>query len=233
MSPHTQHSAYNAQLLPFHLWLALATLLCLSLTSTIILLLLQSGHPEGLEQANGLHLVIAIGGGMLVSYSLLLLLTRSFYIEQFLPLLRVGGRWVILSIIVGIFFAAFIHYLSRELPGPESPSNTFDVIKQHSRTAEVALIFIVTVFAPIFEEYLFRGLILSSLIARFATFIGIVISAVVFMGFHLLEYYDYWLGLMAIFSLGILLGWFRTSSHSILPSILCHASYNLTIILLA
>ncbi|WP_223669788.1 CPBP family intramembrane glutamic endopeptidase [Kangiella shandongensis] len=218
----------NAQRLPYYLWLALATLLCLSLTTNILLLFLSDS-----PQPNGLQLIVAIIGGMLITYPLLMLLTKDFFYQQFTPALRTSFSWSICSVGIGVMLALLIHWFSRQIPGPLDPTNTFDLIKQHSFLAELLLIIVVSIFAPFFEEYLFRGLILGSLAARFATFNAIFTSAVVFMGFHLIEYYDYWVGLLAVFCLGILLGWLKQMSRSMLAPILCHASYNFCIILLA
>lgn len=92
-----------------------------------------------------------------------------------------------------------------------------------------ALLILVVIIAPIYEELLFRGLIFG-LISQAVfknkqtqDFWAIMISSVLFTLVHL--QYD-WFGLGLIFVLAVLLGWVRYRSGSIIIPIILHSVNN-------
>mgnify|MGYP000026407333 CR=1 FL=1 len=221
----------------YHLWLALATLLILSLATSLLLLFFEPLFPATngsvSNQPSGLALIVSITGSILFSYGLLVWMTREYFIKRFKPLLKSRFRWILVSVLTGVAIAVLINVVSHYYPPQPGDVSTFSLIKKDGAVAVVVL-FVATVWlAPMFEEYLFRGLLYDSLLQRFGTIVAICASAVVFMGFHLIEYSDYWVGMSAILLLGIFLALLRQYSRSILGPILCHASYNASILLLA
>lgn len=226
----------NIQII-YHLWLALATLLILSLTTSLLLLLFEPLFPVTgrtvSSQSSGLALIASITGSILFSYGLLVWMTKEYFHNRFKPLLNSSVPWLLISIVTGIAIATVVNLVSHYYPPQPGDVNTFALIKQDG-TIALTVLFIATVcLAPAFEEYLFRGLLYDSLRQRFGTIVAICASAVVFMGFHLIEYSDYWVGMSAILLLGIFLALLRQYSRSTLGPILCHASYNASILLLA
>ena len=220
----------------YNLWLALATLLILSLTTSLFLLLLEplfTNEPTGsISQPSGLALILSLIAAIMFSYPLLMFLTKEYFHNTFKPLFRSTIGWGLVSIIIGVTIASVIHQVSNLYPPQPGQANTFDIIQSSGFLAQLLLIFATVVLAPFFEEYLFRGLIFDSLLKRFDRFVAICLSAVVFMAFHLIEYYDYWVGLLAILILGFFLAIIKQRSESILNPMICHASYNLTILML-
>ncbi len=86
----------------------------------------------------------------------------------------------------------------------------------------VAVIYTVVV-APICEELVFRGLMLSTLkdkVPRWASILGI---ALIFGLIH-----SFPIGFIYAFSLGLLLGWLYYYTGSLLPCIIVHALFNAT-----
>ncbi|MBE6664487.1 MAG: CPBP family intramembrane metalloprotease [Ruminococcaceae bacterium] len=86
----------------------------------------------------------------------------------------------------------------------------------------VAVIYTVIV-APICEELVFRGLMLSTLkdkIPRWASIVGI---AVIFGLIH-----SFPIGFIYAFSLGLVLGWLYYYTSSLVPCIIVHALFNAT-----
>jgi len=78
------------------------------------------------------------------------------------------------------------------------------------------------------EELLFRGYIQTRLVARWGAVWGIFWTALMFGIMHM----DLMQGLFAVV-IGCLLGFITVRSGSIIPAIICHASNNLTSMLLA
>lgn len=221
----------------YHLWLALATLLILSLATSLLLLVFEPLFPvingSVSSQTSGLALIASITGSILFSYGLLVWMTREYFRKRFKPLLKAPFYWLLISVATGVAIAAMVNVVSHYYPPQPGDVSTFALIKQDGAIA-LTVLFVATVWlAPMFEEYLFRGLLYDSLLQRFGTIVAICASAVVFMGFHLIEYSDYWVGMGAILLLGIFLALLRQYSRSILGPMLCHASYNASILLLA
>lgn len=78
--------------------------------------------------------------------------------------------------------------------------------------------------APLAEELTFRGFVYGVLAASPAgPTVAIVVSSVMWASLHA-SYSGY--GLVAIFLIGLYLGWLRKSSGSLWPPIICHSLYN-------
>jgi membrane protease YdiL (CAAX protease family) len=86
----------------------------------------------------------------------------------------------------------------------------------------VAVIYTVIV-APICEELVFRGLMLSALKGKAPKWAGIIAVATVFGLIH-----SFPIGFIYAFSLGVLLGWLYYYTGSLLPCIIVHALFNAT-----
>jgi membrane protease YdiL (CAAX protease family) len=80
--------------------------------------------------------------------------------------------------------------------------------------------------APLFEEMLFRGILLRAFLERYPRGIAIGYSALYFGAAHL-NVYQFSLA----FFLGLLLGWLYERSRSLIPCIALHAAVNTTVVL--
>jgi membrane protease YdiL (CAAX protease family) len=114
------------------------------------------------------------------------------------------------SIVVGTFY-------------PES--HNWDQIPEHVLPTALFLILAV-VMAPLAEELLFRGWIFTALRARRSAFAAIVLSAAVFAAAHNESSHLY---ALAVFPVGLALGWVRERTGSIGATVLVHGSYNLVL----
>lgn len=178
-------------------------------------------------------LSISVCLGLLISYASILRLSRSFFSTVFVPQLKSSLFWIGSSILIGVLFSMTVVWFAPLFEPPSGIDSTFEQIMSGGVGSKTLLFISVVLIAPIGEEYLFRGVLLSGLSTRMRTISAILLSSVVFMAFHLLEYYGYWFALVAIFLLGILLAMLRLRSQSMLVPILCHASYNLIMLTLA
>lgn len=80
---------------------------------------------------------------------------------------------------------------------------------------------LVAIAAPVFEEILFRGIILEGFLKNYTPWKAILWSALLFGAFHL----NPWQAIPAI-GVGILIGWIYWRTRSILPGILIHFTNN-------
>lgn len=89
----------------------------------------------------------------------------------------------------------------------------------------------VLVVAPIFEEFLMRGVILGNLQKQFSLWTSNLVTAVMFVGLHLPGWYfmgKIELGMVVtIFLIGIVLGFVAQKGNSVIASTLCHFLNNL------
>jgi membrane protease YdiL (CAAX protease family) len=86
------------------------------------------------------------------------------------------------------------------------------------------------VLAPILEESLFRGCLLPVLRQSFGSIPAVAITAVLFALFHGPSDLAHWASFTAS---GFAYGWLRLASRSTTAAALMHATYNLTLIIVA
>jgi len=111
------------------------------------------------------------------------------------------------------------------LPNIPSPAHPIAGIASAENPAWVtAMLFLVAaVFAPLFEEILFRGVLLNALWAQTGSkWVAIIGSAFVFSVLHPQLY----LGWMAVFVIGVMLGGLFVERRSLVPCVWMHALNN-------
>jgi membrane protease YdiL (CAAX protease family) len=86
------------------------------------------------------------------------------------------------------------------------------------------------VFAPLVEEFFFRGLLLRGFTSSWGRRIGGLIVTLLFIATHLFETFNYWPATLAILFLGIITLLARWSTGSLLPALAAHLAYNSIIV---
>lgn len=84
-------------------------------------------------------------------------------------------------------------------------------------------------FAPVMEEFFFRGLLLSGFSATWGPRVSAALVTTLFVALHLFETINYWPACLAVLSLGLLALAARVTSRSLVPAMSLHFSYNLVI----
>lgn len=176
---------------------------------------------------DGLMLSVAIILGGIVGLGFILLfikVRRGISISEYLALKPVSLKTIpallgVLVVLVGI--SVGISLLSGDI------KTTDPISEAYSKMRWPALFWIASViFAPVFEESLFRGLIFSGLqVSRLGTVGTIVLTGLVFALLHAVQYDS---GVIAqIFVLGIVFGLVRWKTKSLYTTIGLHAAWNL------
>lgn len=132
-------------------------------------------------------------------------------------------RQAFIQVLKVLPLVTLVGWLFDQLVSKASGSNPLLELVLTTTNPLALLLFSITamVLAPLFEETLFRGVLLPVLGQRYGGLWGVVISALVFGIAHLS------LGeLPALFVLGLGLGWLRLQSGRLGPSVLMHGLWN-------
>ncbi|WP_027338599.1 CPBP family intramembrane glutamic endopeptidase [Halonatronum saccharophilum] len=131
----------------------------------------------------------------------------------------IGLSAIILPLFVGEIVNFFMHILGVSYSEVEGVSEV---------TRGVVGIIFGLVLAPIFEEIIFRGIILEGLSTRHSKKVSIVVSALLFSAYHfnLIQ-------LLPTFILGLFLGYVYIKTRSVLVCIYAHFVYNIVPVLLS
>lgn len=170
----------------------------------------------------------SLAWGLMISEVVFILLPALLYLKLLrLPLrdtLRLrwpGVKLVALSVFLGVGLAgvatwlgqAASEFLGYTVPLPPSlfPTQPVDALR---------FFLSLTLFAPVCEETLFRGVIQRGY-ERYGVWTGILVGGLLFAAYHLS-----FLRLMGIVPIALVLGWVVWRGDSLVPGILVHMSYN-------
>ncbi len=120
-------------------------------------------------------------------------------------------------------FVLLISLIMNSLIENQNGSNPLlEIVLNNNNNLSFILLFVTTtLLAPLFEEIIFRGILLPTLSRDFGIILGIIVSAFIFALAHLS------LGEMPpLFVLGIGLGITRIASGSLLSSVIMHSLWN-------
>ncbi|MBQ3039987.1 MAG: CPBP family intramembrane metalloprotease [Clostridia bacterium] len=186
-----------------------------------------NGTPEEIvkiKSDNG-TLVIMLGYLLTIAIFTVYYLIRKSSILKEAGINKIKPRVALNSALLGVgmlgAFQALVLVIGKIAPKWLETQNAHS---QSILNGSIVVAIIYTVFvAPICEELMFRGLILSALKGKAPKWAGIVAVAFVFGLIH-----SFPIGFIYAFSLGILLGWLYYFTNSLLPCIIVHACFNAT-----
>jgi membrane protease YdiL (CAAX protease family) len=194
------------------------------LLGNLALLAMQAFLPE-----------VASDYGMIVSYPLMFIpamlyaSAKSRFDENFTPAVpvdsnnfgRLGGFAMAVIVSVATLAAAFITDITAKLL-PPMPAFLEEAMKQLLDAPLWITLISVAVFAPFFEEWLCRGMIMRGLLGKMSPFAAISISAAFFAVIHL----NPWQAIPA-FILGLLFGLVYYKTGSLKLTMLMHCVNNI------
>jgi len=141
-----------------------------------------------------------------------------------------GSDWwgvpagMLLQIIIALITAPFIIWL---FPDGAPEQGVAEIAGQSKSVIDQLAVFIsVAVAAPLVEEMLFRGMLLSWLVRRMSNTLAIVVSAAVFAVVHLLDPNAIAL-VPGLFLLGVVLAWVAIRKGDLSLPIALHSGINL------
>ena len=134
------------------------------------------------------------------------------------------GAGVVLQVLVAVVVGGLLQLL----PGEPTEQAVVEVTSGAGRGVDVvALILLLGVVAPVVEEVVHRGVLLSRFRRTLSPWPAILASAAVFAGVHLVDPGALY-ALPGLFLIGIALGWFALATGDLSLPIAVHAGVNLT-----
>lgn len=184
-------------------------------------------EPAGLTVGYGLHSVVQLGTLLGIWWLCVRMLGGAAPLGWRAPrvLRQVAAAAVALISFAPVYFATYAlarlgFHLLDTAPVLQAPVQAaLDSLDDPARFAMVA--FVAVVVAPLFEEVLFRGVLVGGLVAHVGPAPAAVASAIAFALVHLNP-----LPLMPLYALGVLLAGLRLRTGSLVAPIVCHALFN-------
>lgn len=128
------------------------------------------------------------------------------------------------AVVIGPALAFFISAIASALHTPNIKT-PFDTMITSTWT--FALLAVTAVIAaPIFEELFFRGFLQPLLCRSFGVIAGVLITAALFGAAHGAEYKWTWQYIAGVGVVGVVFGWVRARTDSVIPSTVMHGCYN-------
>ncbi len=110
--------------------------------------------------------------------------------------------------------------------GQATQAVTQELVDAHTVASQILIGFLIVVLAPIIEEIMFRGVLLSRLYLSLPAAAAVMISALAFAAIHLGDA-NAW-ALPGLVTAGIVLGWFTIRDRDLSRAVPIHMGFNLT-----
>ena len=128
----------------------------------------------------------------------------------------------------GFSLAIIIAAAGTVLPTPDFELPMEALLKSTSNLVILGLFAIV--FAPPFEELVFRGFLFPVFESAHGTTVAVTATASLFSLLHGSQYGWHWPHLMMLFGVGVVFGVIRAATKSVLACAIIHAAYNATLV---
>jgi len=138
----------------------------------------------------------------------------------------VGLGFGLIAVVADVVVAVVVSAIVRAITG-HAPAHPPTVMRDMQGAWAIPVAFVAVVMAPLGEETLFRGFVLQGMENGFSPARAVVLSAVMFAFVHV-----YPVEMPSIFAIGILLAVVFRQRRSLLASMTCHGTVNLTVVLL-
>jgi membrane protease YdiL (CAAX protease family) len=152
--------------------------------------------------------------------------------DEGLGLRRVPRRWLLIAAGTGVAIAFCYFAVAMWLVpfDPKTPLGPLAQFASGGALSRVVFALIALVYAPLVEEFFFRGLLFKGFSASWGTIAGGAVVTVLFVLLHLFETINYWPATLAILSLSVSTLIVRIRSGSLYPSMALHFAYNAVVV---
>ncbi|UCD28900.1 MAG: CPBP family intramembrane metalloprotease [Planctomycetota bacterium] len=155
-------------------------------------------------------------------------ITIGWVFKDFHVNVGLGVAAFVVTVIVLIMFASFLIVIYPDILS--QPSAAQQAIEGSFPRLSIPVIILMTLFVALWEEFVFRGFVLTRLYALFRRWwLAVLVGSAVFGMMHI---YEGLLAVLLIFILGMIMGSLLVWRKSLLPSITFHLMHNLVMFLL-
>lgn len=146
---------------------------------------------------------------------------------------RPANSWYFpLAIITGLAAVFLGGLLAHALAGDHAPKQDINLwARSVSMGLRVPLALVTVCIAPLVEELIFRGVLLSGLMRRMHVGWAALLTALIFGCVHLPDFDFAWYPVSTLVLFGLLLAWLRLKSRSLWPAVAAHATNNLVAVI--
>jgi membrane protease YdiL (CAAX protease family) len=214
---------------PFWGYLDLALVLGLLFAFVALILLAAAGFVFALPSLRRDQAQLLLPTQIALYAAVYLSLRLVFAVRHSKPVLSSLGwcaaRFNLLVVALGGILLAFIvSGLAALVHTPKVPSPVESLMD--SPVLLVLFGLMAVTIAPFFEELFFRGFLQPLLTRSLGIIAGIVLTGAVFGSLHAPEYSFAWQYAVAVSLVGVVLGWLRVRTDSIIPCTVMHGAYN-------
>jgi membrane protease YdiL (CAAX protease family) len=191
----------------------------------------------GVEDTGLAILVVSLPIQAAATLSTLVLLGRRHVGASFPDQVGLAWRWgdapwVLAGLVLQFLVAVVVGSLLNLLPGEPSQQQVVEVASEVPRDGMLIVVFVLlAVVAPMVEEIVYRGVLLSRLRRSMRPWPAILVSAGAFAAIHLVDPAAIY-AVPGLFLIGVALGWLAISTGDLGVPIAVHAGVNLTAVLL-
>lgn len=152
-------------------------------------------------------------------------LARIRFVDYF-ALQPIGARTILFALVCTLGYGALLDGVTYALGHPMLSPFVVGLYQTARAGGTLWLVLLVVIVAaPITEEFLFRGLLFRGWArSRLGAVGAVALTSLIWAAMHV--QYD-WLGVTEIFGLGLLFGWLRHRSGSLLTTLMMHGVYGL------
>jgi len=169
-----------------------------------------------LDQENLRELLMSVIKVIILTGGLYILSKQEKINKKNFTIKPLNSSLLFISIAMGVLIVFNPLIVSISLFSQDQVNNIVTSIAD--KPVDVFVFLNLVVFIPIFEELLFRGLILSGLKNSYNIIIALIISSVIFGLFHV--------DILGAFIFGLWLGWIYLKTNNILLCVLVHSACN-------
>ncbi|HEX2832320.1 MAG TPA: CPBP family glutamic-type intramembrane protease [Thermoanaerobaculia bacterium] len=142
---------------------------------------------------------------------------------------RAIALWAIAGTVISALYMSGVQWLVP--PDPSTPAGPLAQAAASGGLNRVMWIVLALLFAPLVEEFFFRGVLLKGFTNSWGLWPGAIVTTILFVLLHLMETIHYWPATVAVTAMAIAVFVARKTTGSLVPPIAMHFSYNLTIVL--
>jgi len=190
---------------------------------------------SSVEEMDPVLLLVAATGGFVLGGPLVFALARAMergrtWKEALAPfgMVKASPRAIAAGVGLGVAIAMVLGFgLEFVVPSPENAEGPLIEAASAPGWQRILFVLLAVVLAPIFEEFLFRGVMYAGMMRSWGKWPAGIVVTLLFGLLHIADVGGYWPALFMITVVGLGLLLVRIKTNSLIPAIAMHSAYNL------